>query len=145
MLGPSELPRTPDQARIQMTRLSRDLGRDYRLWYGKTLGCSLASLEIVQQHLMNRYAGAPPTDPGVVWELRRHGAFLSEILARSLGSTWVDVSPSEPGEWAMLVPPSTMTCPIGKVYRFVALGQRGRDLVGYYLDVASQARAAKRA
>jgi hypothetical protein len=145
MLGPSELPRTPDQARIAMTRLSRDIGRDYRLWYGKTLGCDAASLEIVQQHLMHRYAGARPADPVVVWELRRHGAYLSEILARSLGSAWVDVSASEPGEWTMLVPPSTKSCPIGKVYRFVALGQRGRDLVGYYLDLASQARVARRA
>jgi hypothetical protein len=45
----------------------------------------------------------------------------------------------------MLVPPSTKSCPIGKVYRFVALGQRSRDLVGYYLDLTSQARVSRRA
>jgi hypothetical protein len=97
----------------------------------------------MQQHLTHRFAGAPLSDAGVAWELRRHGALLSEILARALGATWVDIGPTEPGYWAMAIPPSTRSCPIGRVYRFVALGHKERDLVSYYLDVESRARGAE--
>ena len=34
------------------------------------------------------------------------------------------MGPTEPGYWAMVVPPSTRLWPIGRVYRFVALGNR---------------------
>jgi hypothetical protein len=139
-LGTSELPRTPLQARIAMTRLSRDLGRDYRLWYGKTLRCNILAIDAMQQHLTHRFGGAPISDPAVSYELRRHGALLSEILVRALGAGWVDIGPSEPGYWAMLVPPATRTWPIGRLYRFVALGHHERDLVSYYLDIETRAR-----
>jgi hypothetical protein len=97
----------------------------------------------MQHHLMHRFANGPISDPGVAWELRRHGALLSEIIARALGGGWVDVGPSEPGYWAMVVPPSTRTWPIGRVYRFVALGNRERDLVSYYLDLEARVRQAE--
>ena len=96
----------------------------------------------MQQHLRRRYSGAQISDPKVAWELRRHGALLSETLARSLGADWEDVSPSEPGYWTMWIPPGTRSWPIGRVYRFVALGQRQRDLVSYYLELEDRARAA---
>ena len=140
MLGVNDLPTTAMQARVAMTRLARDLARDYRLWYAKTLRCNVMAVEAMQQHIANRFAGAPISDPGVAWELRRHGALLSEIAARALGGTWVDVAPSEPGYWEMLVPPGTRTRPIGRVYRFVALGNRERDLVSYYLDLDARVR-----
>lgn len=139
-LGVNDLPRTPLQARIAMTRLARDLARDYRLWYGKSLRCNVLAIDSMQQHLMHRFAGAPISDEGVAWELRRHGAFLSEVIARALGAEWIDITPSEPGYWAMLIPPETRSWPIGRVYRFVALGNRGRDLVGYYLELDTRAR-----
>jgi hypothetical protein len=139
-LNANALPRTPLQARIAMTRLSRDLARDYRLWYGKSLRCNVLAIDAMQQHLAHRFAGAPITDEGVAWELRRHGAFLSEVLARALGAEWVDIGPTEPGYWAMLVPTSTRAWPIGRVYRFVALGHRARDLVSYYLELETRAR-----
>jgi hypothetical protein len=142
-LGVNEIPTTPLKARIAMTRLSRDLARDYRLWYQKSLRCDVLAVDAMQQHLTRRFSGAPIADPGVAWELRRHGAFLSEILARALGSDWVDVAPSEPGYWTMLIPPSTRSWPIGRVYRFVALGHRERDLVSYYLDHEARARASR--
>ncbi len=144
MLGQGEVPRTPQQARIAMTRLARDLARDYRLWYGTALGCDVRSLESMQQHLMDRFTGAEIGGPVGAWELRRHGAFLSEIIARALGGVWVDIAPSEPRYWAMVVPPSTRSCPIGRVYEFLALGHRGRDLVGYYLDLEAGTRARTR-
>jgi hypothetical protein len=143
VLTVNELPRTPLQARIAMTRLSRDLARDYRLWYGKTLRCNVLAVDAMQQHLSHRYAGASIADEKVAWELRRHGSLLSEILARALGGVWVDIGPTEPGYWAMAIPPSTRLWPIGRVYRFVALGNRERDLVSYYVDIEARVRKAQ--
>jgi hypothetical protein len=143
LLAVNELPTNAGQARVAMTRLARDLARDYRLWYAKTLRCDVMAVEAMQQHLANRFAGAPISEPAVVWELRRHGALFSEIIARALGGDWVDVAPSEPGYWAMLIPPATRTWPIGRVYRFVALGNRERDLVSFYLDLEARARGAR--
>jgi hypothetical protein len=143
ILAPNELPTTAIQARVAMTRLARDLARDYRLWYAKTLRCNVLAVEAMQQHLANRYKRAPIGDPAVAWELRRHGALLSEIIARALDGDWTDVAPSEPGYWAMLIPPSTRSWPIGRVYRFVALGNTERDLVSYYIDLEARAREAR--
>jgi hypothetical protein len=126
-----------------MTRLARDLARDYRLWYAKTLRCNVLAIDAMQQHLAHRFVGASISQPAVAWELRRHGALLSEILSRALGGVWVDVAPSEPGYWAMMLPPATRSCPIGRVYRFVSLGHRERDLVSYYLDVEARARSSE--
>jgi hypothetical protein len=143
ILGLNELPTTCAQARVAMTRLARDLARDYRLWYAKTLRCNVLAVEAMQQHLANRFAGAPIAEPMVAWELRRHGALLSEIIARALDGGWSDIGPSEPGYWAMIVPPATRTWPIGRVYRFVALGNSERDLVSYYLDLETRVREAR--
>ncbi len=143
-LGMNATPRTPLQARITMTRLTRDLARDYRLWYGKSLRCNVLAIDAMQQHLSHRFVGAPISDPGVAWELRRHGALLSEILARTLGAAWVDVRPSEPGYWAMQITPTIRSWPIGRVYRYVALGHREKDLVSYYLDLEGRARKPER-
>ncbi|MGH7269103.1 MAG: hypothetical protein ACREJ3_01625, partial [Polyangiaceae bacterium] len=143
LLAANETPTDPLTARIAMTRLARDLARDYRLMYGKSLRCDVLAIDAMQQHLARRFTGAPIAEPSVAWDLRRHGALLSEILARALGSDWADVAPSEPGYWAMLIPPSTRSWPIGRVYRFVALGHRGKDLVSYYLDLEARARAAE--
>jgi hypothetical protein len=143
ILGLNELPTTSIQARVAMTRLARDLARDYRLWYAKTLRCNVMAVEAMQQHLATRYSNAPISDPVVAWELRRHGALLSEIIARALDGDWTDIAPSEPGYWAMLVPPGTRTWPIGRVYRFVSLGNSERDLVSYYLDLEARMRSAQ--
>jgi hypothetical protein len=141
-LGVNDMPTTSLQARVALTRLARDLARDYRLAYGKTLRCNVLAVDAMQQHMSHRFEGAPISDPGIAWELRRHGALLSEIIARALGGVWVDIAPSEPGYWTMSVPPATRTWPIGRVYRFVALGHTERDLVSYYLDIEARARGA---
>jgi len=139
-LGYGETPVTASQARVAMTRLARTLGRDYRLWYGMTLRCNLLALDIVQRHLAQRYVGTSLADPKTTSELLRHGALLSEIMARTLGGVWVDVQPTECGYWAMLLPHSTRCWPIGRVYRFATLGPRDRDLVAYYVDMEKRAR-----
>lgn len=141
-LGVNDRPATPTHARVAMIRLARDLARDYRLWYGKTLRCDVIAIDGMQQHLTQRYAGASITDEPVAWELRRHGALLSEVLARKLGGAWVDVAPTEPGYWAMLLGDDLRTHPIGRVYRFVSLGHRERDLVSYFIELEGRLRDA---
>jgi hypothetical protein len=140
VLGIGETPTTPFEARVAMTRLARTVGRDYRLWYGASLRCNVIAVDLIQRHLAQRYVGASLADPKTTSELLRHGALLSEIIARALGGNWVDVSPTECGYWAMLVPPATRCWPIGRVYRFVALGHLERDLVAYYLDLEKRVR-----
>jgi hypothetical protein len=140
VLGVGETPTTPVEARVAMTRLARTVGRDYRLWYGASLRCNVIAVDLAQRHLAQRYVGASLADPKTTSELLRHGALLSEIIARALGGSWVDVSPTECGYWAMLVPPATRCWPIGRVYRFVALGHLERDLVAYYLDLEKRVR-----
>jgi len=126
-----------------MTRLSRTLGRDYRLWYGTTLVTNAIAVETMQRHLRRRFEDASSdkqTAQKLEAELTRHGALLSEILARSLGAAWVDLSASEPGHWAMVIHPNTRVWPIGRVYRFFQQGHREADLVAFFLDLESEAR-----
>ena len=140
VLAVGDWPTSAIQVRVAMTRLARSLARDYRLWYGSTLRCNVLAVDAMQRHLVQRFTNAKLTDPRVVSELQRHGALISEILARALGADWVDIAPSEPGYWAMFVPPATRCWPIGRVYRFVSLGHSERDLVSYYLDIEARAR-----
>ena len=140
LLAIGNWPTTALQARTAMTRLARSLARDYRLWYGTTLRCNVLAVDAMQRHLAQRYAGATLDDAKVLSELQRHGALLSEILARRLGAEWVDIATTEPGYWAMFVAPETRCWPIGRVYRFVSLSHRERDLVSYFLDVEARTR-----
>jgi hypothetical protein len=145
MLAGGAKPETPDQARIAMTRLSRTLGRDYRLWYGTTLVTNAVAVETMQRHLRRRFDDASSdaqTAKKLETELTRHGALLSEILARSLGGSWVDVSGEHAGHWAMVIYPNVRVWPIGRVYRFFQQGHREADLVAYILDLEGGARNA---
>jgi hypothetical protein len=42
----------------------------------------------------------------------------------------------------MLVSQAIRTHPIGRVYRFVSLGQRERDLVAYFIELEERSRDA---
>jgi hypothetical protein len=143
MLSPGGKPETPDQARVAMTRLSRTLGRDYRLWYGTTLMTNAIAIEAMQRHLRRRFSDAS-SDPKLAKklenELMRHGALLSEILARSLGATWVDLSGDQPGRWAMVLYPDVRVWPIGRVYRFFQKGHHEADLVAFFLELEAAVR-----
>ena len=75
------------------------------------------------------------------FEVRRHGAFLSEILARRLDAEWIDISPTELGHWVMIVPPDTRIWPFGRISRHISMGQKERDLVSYFLELTARARA----
>jgi hypothetical protein len=133
-LGRYDLPTTPQQARIAMTRLARDLARDYRLRHGKVLRCDVLAIETMQQRLL-RLASASIHDREVGWQLRRHGALLSEIFARVLGGEWVDISNKEAAYWMMRVGPDVRTRPIGCVFQFVSAGSRAADLVGHFMEL----------
>jgi hypothetical protein len=143
MLAVGTRPATPEQARVGMTRLARTLGRDYRLWYGTTLVTNAVAIETMQRHLRRRFDDASSDQrmaQRLEIELTRHGALLSEILARSLGGTWVDVSGEQLGHWAMAIYPDIRVWPIGRVYRFFQQGHREADLVAYYLDLETATR-----
>jgi len=141
MLAPGAPPKTPLEARIAFTRIARDVARDYRLSYGTTLRTDWIAVDTMQRHLRGRFGQSRDLDARLRDELFRHGALLSEILARTLRAGWVDVSPSEPGYWAMFVPPATRTCPVGRVHRFFAVGNEEKDLVGYCLELEARAHA----
>ena len=124
-----------DTARIRMTELARELARDYRLAYGVTLKTDVESIEVMQRHLQRRFGEGEPANK-LEHELTRHGALLSEILARTLGAYWLDTASPELGRWAMIVPPRTRVWPIGRVYRYFQQGRREGDLVSFYLELA---------
>ena len=51
----------------------------------------------MQRHLRGRFGQTHEADARLRDELFRHGALLSEIIARALHAEWVDITPSEPG------------------------------------------------
>lgn len=134
------IPHNVVDARILFTHLSRDLGRDYRTRFRTELRTDVPSIEAMQRQLRERFPDGQVRTADDAFETRRHGAFLSEILARALGAYWVDIGPSELGYWAMIVPPDTRVWPFGRVLRFVLMGHKERDLVSYYLELEARAR-----
>jgi hypothetical protein len=134
------LPRTPVEARVAFTQLSRDLGRDYKTKHGVELRTDIASIEAMQRVLRERFPDGHVKTAEDGLDLRRHAAFMSEILARVLGAQWVDVAPTELGYWAMVVPPQTRVWPFGRVARFVLMGHKERDLVSFFLELEARAR-----
>ena len=140
------MPAPDDDLRARMTKIAREVARDYRLAYGVTLKTDVTAVEAMQRHLRRRFADARADERlrnMLVTELTRHGALLSEILARALGATWTDVSEIELGRWEMIVPPGTLIHPIGRVYRFFQQDRREDDLVAYYTLLERNARARK--
>lgn len=134
------LPRNVLDARIQFTHLSRELGREYRLNRRVELRADATGIEAMQRYLHEAFPNHAIETPEEALEVRRHGAFLSEILARSLGAEWVDIGPSELGYWAMIVPPGTRIWPFARIIRLIAMGHRERDLVSYYLELQTRAK-----
>ncbi len=132
-----------DAARAKMTELARELARDYRLSYGTTLKTDPVAIEAMQRHLRRRFGDAKRDERQarmLETELTRHGALLSEILARRLGAQWIETEGDEPGRWSMMVPPTTRVWPIGRVYRFFQQGSRESDLVSFYFELERAAR-----
>ncbi|MEO7111404.1 MAG: hypothetical protein ABI183_13280 [Polyangiaceae bacterium] len=131
--------RTGLEARVHFTRLARELGRSYRERFSIELWSDIRGIETMQNKLREMFRDGPPKTPADVAEARRHGALFSEILTRSLGAEWSDISPTELGYWAMTIPPSTRVLPFGKMARFIAAASDPKsdagDLMKYYLEV----------
>jgi hypothetical protein len=134
------LPRSVLEARVTFTLLARELGLDYRRKRGIELRADLSGIEAMQAVLLERFPKNVIFTHQDAYDLRRHGALLSEILARHLDAEWVDISPSEPGHWSMIVPRETRVWPFGRVARLVEMGHRERDLVSYFLELQGRAR-----
>jgi hypothetical protein len=134
------LPKSVLEARVQFTMLARELGLDYRLKRGIDLRADVSGIEAMQSVLLESFPTRSAQSHDDAYELRRHGALLSEILARRLDAEWLDISPNDLGHWAMIVPPDTRVWPFGRVARLVAMGHKERDLVAYFLELKSRAR-----
>jgi hypothetical protein len=131
----ADLPATADEARVLFTRLTRELAVDYRETLGIAIHTDLEGLEAMQRYLIETLPTGAVRTPGEAREVRRHGAFLSEVLARRLGAYWADISGNELGHWKMIVPPSTQVWPFGRIVRFIRMRHRERDLVSYFLEL----------
>jgi hypothetical protein len=142
-----EAPRTPAAARLAFTYLARELARELRVRHGLELRCDVDGLEIAQRFLREALADGRIRTPEDEREVMRTAAFLAELLVRRLGARWSELESSEPGAWSMLMlcrdrPAEVIRVwPIGRVLRFVAMGHKERDLVSYYLELHSRARA----
>jgi hypothetical protein len=134
------LPKSVLEARVSFTLLAREVGLDYRLKRGIELRADVSGLEAMQSVLLESFPEHVIRTPEDAYELRRHGALLSEILARRLDAEWIDISPNELGYWAMIVPPDTRVWPFGRVARLVEMGHKERDLVSYFFELQSRAR-----
>lgn len=134
------LPRSVLEARVMFTQLARELGLDYRLKRGIELRADVSGIEAMQAVLLESFPDHGIRSNDDALELRRHGALVSEILARRLEAEWIDISPNELGYWAMIVPPDTRVWPFGRVARLIEMGHKERDLVSYFLELSSRAR-----
>lgn len=145
----TSLPRSPAQARAIFTKLTRQLALDYREALGLALHTDLEGLEAMQAYLLETLPSGAVKTPGEAREVRRHGAFLSEMLARRLGAQWIDISSEELGHWRMRVPALSIGAtrddaaldgaldvwPFGRIIRFIRMRHRERDLVAYFLEL----------
>jgi hypothetical protein len=134
------LPSSVIDARVQFTFLARELAREYREDLGIDLHVDLPSIEAMQAQLLERYPDRTIHSMEEAIDVKKHGALLSEILARTFDAFWVDIAPSDLGYWAMVVPPDTRVWPFGRVLRLIAMQHRERDLVAYYLELQSRAK-----
>ena len=134
------LPKSVLEARVAFTLLARELGLDYRLKRGIELRADVSGIEAMQSVLLESFPDHIIRTSEDHCELRRHGALLSEILARRLEAEWIDISPNELGYWAMIVPPDTRVWPFGRVARLVEMGHKERDLVSFFFEIQGRAR-----
>ncbi len=144
---PEEPPRTPTAARLAFTLLTRELGRELRMRYGVEPCLDLDGLEMTQRYLRERLPEGRVRGREDERELLRHGALLSELLARRLGAQWVDLDSNDSARWAMLVSSTSgaprepiRVWPFARALRFVGMGHKERDLVSYYLELEGRSR-----
>jgi hypothetical protein len=122
------------EARAQFTDMARELARTYRTERGIILKTDADGIEAMQGVLRStRHEGIRTT--GAMVDVRRHGAVVSEILARRLAARWIDVTAPELGHWTMDVRGIVHVRPFGRVLRFLEQPDGERDLVSFYLEL----------
>lgn len=136
----TEAARSLHDARIECTAMARELGRLYRMQLGLVIRTDVASLETIQTQLRERYRDKGVRSQAAAMDVRRHGAFLAEMLARTVAARWTDVGPSELGYWEMTLPAGLHVWPFARVLRLISMGDRERDLVSYYLELYARSR-----
>jgi hypothetical protein len=136
MLAPGGAARGTVEARIAMTRLARELGREYRCRYSIRLTVDAAGIEAMQYHLLRRLAEAQfdeTSETTLDADATRHGALLSEILARKLGAAWLRVGAGHPTDWSMRLPPGYRVWPVWRIHNFLRQPWGGRGaLLDFY-------------
>lgn len=132
------LPRSVLEARVQFTLLSRELGQKYRVLKNAELRADLSGIELMQAYLFERFTSRRVETPEAAREVQLHGAFLSEILSRTLSAEWTDITADKLGHWEMVVAPGTRVWPFGRVARLIAKGHKERDLVAYFLELKAK-------
>jgi hypothetical protein len=104
-----------------MTRLSRQLGRDYRVRFGIVLSVDARGIRGMESGIRRddrrRDRGSRHDLEGLVM---RHGALLSEIFARRLGAEWVEVD-GPPADWSMQISPDIRVWPVWRVQNLLRL------------------------
>jgi hypothetical protein len=135
----NQLPTSPADARVAFTYLARALARDYRVHHAHVVRTDITSLAFMQRELRHSFPSGASSEHDVI-SIRRHGAFLSEMIARTLGGFWQDIAPTEIGYWSMIVPPNTRVLPFGRILRFLALGPKYQDLTTLYAGLEARAR-----
>jgi hypothetical protein len=134
------LPKSVLEARVTFTLVARELGVDYRLKRGIELRADVSGIEAMQSVLLEAFPNRGIRTSEDAYELRRHGALLSEILARHMDAQWIDISPADVAYWAMIVPPDVRVWPFGRVARLIEMGHKERDLVSFFFEIQSRAR-----
>jgi hypothetical protein len=133
------IPGSESEARVAFTCFARDLGREFKLRFGVVCKTDVATVEMLQRSLRDRFPTGEVLTRQDVIEVRRHAALLSELLVRVMGAYWIDIYSGDLADWAMFVPPATRIWPFARVMRYVVLGDHEADLVSYYLELEARA------
>lgn len=137
VVSPDHRPKNAIDARAHFTLLARELGDQYNRELGIVLRTNLEGVEAVQAVLFERYPDRALRDVDDLHDAIRHGAFMSELIARTLDGVWEDMSSEDIGDWSMVVPPNLRVWPFGRVLRLISKGHKERDLVSYFLELSA--------
>lgn len=135
--SPDYRPTNAVEARAHFTLLARELGDQYNRELGIVLRTNLEGVEAIQGVLFDRYPDHALRNVEDLHDAIRHGAFMSELIARTLDGVWEDMSSVDIGDWSMVVPPNLRVWPFGRVLRLISKGHKERDLVSYFLELSA--------
>lgn len=121
-------PRSPFEARIAHTQLSRSLGKTYRERWGLVLRTDRSSVILMQRILGVRFPSPAIRTTTEAADVVAHGALLSEFLVRRYAARWVATDGHDVANWTLATETGAAVKPFRRVLDFV-LGRGGRDVV----------------